>query len=295
MQRKNLAKSTLLLLLTLLILLSLPVTLVRSIRSGAVTLLSYPLFADATPSELDHLRLENQRLREEVAYLSSIERNMKSLAELIKKLELLGMKPPSASVRRRIDQITALAHAQLEALPARVVYRSPSTWSSCLWIDRSDVLVNSPVVVGDHVIGVIDHVGQFRSRVRLITDSGLRPSVRVIRGEQLLAKGELFGSSLPLWRSYRNILTGYGFNFDFSDVEGEARDLRMGNILRPGDLLVTTGMDGVFPPMLNVARVEDIATLREGSYFYELTAIPTAGDLNELQTVFILPPREMDG
>ena len=43
-----------------------------------------------------------------------------------------------------------------------------------------------------------------------------------------LAKGELYGSSKPLWRTQRHQLKGTGFNYDFADGEGPARDLQTG-------------------------------------------------------------------
>lgn len=122
------------------------------------------------------------------------------------------------------------------------------------------------------------------------------------KGTAFLAKGELHGGSEPLWRSPGSILKGIGFNYDFPDAEGPARDLKTGKplngtendkaipILLVKDLLVTTGMDGVFPAGFYVAEVTKIDTLKEGDYFYELEAKPTAGDLQELTTVFVIPP-----
>ena len=213
-----------------------------------------------------------------------------------------------------------LIDMQLQAVPAKVIFRSSASWNSSLWINvgettneelgRIAIAKNDPVLLGTSVVGVVDYVGQNQSRIRLITDAGLTPSVRAKRemtqqpilnekiqslilllrktkgaltttqeqqeliaqlenaSEHLvenehplyLAKGELYGSSKPLWRSQRYFLKGTGFNYDFADGEGPARDLRTGKpidnankepsipILKAGDLLVTTGMDGVFPP-----------------------------------------------
>lgn len=117
--------------------------------------------------------------------------------------------------------------------------------------------------------------------------------------EEYLAKGELHGSSAPFWRSRGISLKGIGFNFDYPDEEGPSRDLKNGRptgnsaggipLLKEGDLLVTSGLDGVFPQGLLVATVSSIAPLKEGSYAYEIEARPLASNLNDLQTVFILP------
>ena len=61
-------------------------------------------------------------------------------------------------------------------------------------------------------------------------------------------------------------------------------------ILKVGDLLVTTGMDGVFPSGLKVGEVVDVEPLKEGDCYYELTAKPTCNHIDELSYVFVLPP-----
>ncbi len=261
-------------------------------------------------------------------------------------LLLLILTPESLSSRIRSTAASILipgggGHSSNGNIEANVVYRSPMTWSSTLWVDtgaNSGIQKDSSVLWNGSLIGLIDQVGAKQARVRLVTDSGLTSSVRVIRGgeanrellwhleclewaldgeeaqlslEELrdeidphqetwhLAKGELCGSGEPLWRSSGTTLRGIGFNYDHADQYGPGRDLRTGNsfsnespmpILKVGDLLVTTGMDGVFPPGIPVARVTHIDQLREGSYFFELKARPTAGNLHNLRRVTILPP-----
>jgi cell shape-determining protein MreC len=188
---------------------------------------------------------------------------------------------------------------------------------------------------------VVDYVGKRQARVRLITDSGLSPSVRVNRGaaqnrelahqfqsltnqlekrddffptemekgqflaqlqnlrercssnhweDGYLAKGEVHGSSAPFWRSRGPVLKGIGFNYDFPDEEQQKRHPKNDvPILKEGDLLVTSGLDGVFPPGLPVGIVSLIEPLKEGSYSYKIEVRPAANHLNDLQTVFILP------
>lgn len=295
--------------------------------------------------KLQHLQLENRMLRDEI----------KQLRELFQHERHLGKQ---ANIGQHKGMPTAV--------PARVIFRSPFSWNSSFWINVGNldnlnlenkvICKNSPVLLGASIVGVIDFVGDRQSRVRLITDSGLSPSVRVVRGqlpnqlltEQLdslmnrlsvrshlfssheeketfqklldelknklgkdqetwyLAKGELRGHSKPLWRSQGGLLRGIGFNYDFADEKGSARDLRSGAVLdsavkaaampiiKVNDLLVTTGMDGVFPPGLQVAEVTKIELLKEGDYYYELEAKPTAGNLNELSIVFVIPPLGYD-
>ena len=240
---------------------------------------------------------------------------------------------------------------------AKVIYRTPTSWSSTLWIDvgkedtHSIVEVNSPVLSDDCLVGVVDRVGKRRSRVRLITDASLTISVQAVRGdrqkrhllglvnqfslgvslseeelleqeereelypalEQLrqllrervgshhLAKGELFGTSAPLWRTRSPILRGVGFNYDFADEKGPAREIRSGKpydclfdgeeiaLIKRGDLLVTTGMDGIFPADIPVAYVSHVETLQEGEPSYTIQARVCAPSLQELSAVTLLP------
>lgn len=238
----------------------------------------------------------------------------------------------------------------IQPLPARVIYRSNDSWNHFLWINvgrianQSETLieVNSPVVLGKAIIGIIDYVGEKQSRVRLISDSRLTPSVRAARGsendyliynqiekllQQIKQKNELLALSSLLeefkqtlkpfatsWHLAKGILSGSvsrmgenvilkgtGFNFDFPDEKGEARDLRNGRlrsgtkeeaiaVLKVNDVLITTGMDGIFPPGFQVALVTEIEPLKEGDYFYDLKAVPIAGPMEELSLVFVLPP-----
>ena len=84
------------------------------------------------------------------------------------------------------------------------------------------------------------------------------------------------------------MLKGVGFNFDYPDEDGSSRDGKV-PILKEGDLLVTSGLDGVFPPGIRVGTVTSITPPKEGSYAYDIEVRPAADHLNDLETVFILP------
>ncbi|MCX6986981.1 MAG: hypothetical protein NT065_02320 [Chlamydiae bacterium] len=124
--------------------------------------------------------------------------------------------------------------------------------------------------------------------------------------DRYLAKGQLHGGSAPLWRSRSSVLYGIGFNYDWPDQEGPSRDLRSGRpsidmsmsdpiaLLKQGDLLVTSGLDGVFPPGLPVAVVKTVTPLREGASSYDIVAEAVAVNLSDVSTVLVLPPVEFD-
>ncbi len=102
------------------------------------------------------------------------------------------------------------------------------------------------------------------------------------------AKGEVFGSSASLFRSKRPILHGVGFNYDFSDSEGPSLKKEEHTLIQEGDLLVTTGMDGVFPKGLYVGVVSKVLPPLEGAISYELEASLADPGLNETTYVFVM-------
>jgi cell shape-determining protein MreC len=347
--------------LAFLLLLSVPQSGVDAIRS-AMTTVAKPLWrlghrlpfshgASESNSlrELQELRLENYQLKSQLDLAYEWVNSEKRIQDLAEQVRALDQEPATDVLRRRSAEMRRILQSQAIAALARVLYRDPSAWSSTCWIDvgeenngalgRQIVAKHSPVVLGNALIGVVEYVGKRQSRVRLITDSGLKIAVRAVRGSILerdaalaiqtaarslrklpdfkqspdltliesiqqklpykfedgyFAKGELSGSSAAYYRSLHPLLQGIGFNCDFADAERGALDLRNPQLLREGDLLITSGLDGVFPPGLAVARVTSVSPLIEGAYTYELQAEPVAGNLGDFRSVAVLPPVGMD-
>jgi len=296
------------------------------------------------------LKKQNESLRRRLLSEERVENQIKKIKEIIS----LDEKKNLSFYKRRKVAAEKQLELELFSISAEVIYRDPSEWSSTLWINAGElentklhekvVSVGSPVLKGPYLIGMVEFVGNRKSRVRLLTDASLIPSVRVARGgqenrelaalvkqvlhqvalreepretlvvlnnllerlqeeapERFLAKGELMGSSSPLWRGRSEVLKGVGFNYDFADEEGPSLELRSGKpldqlndekftpLIDVGDLLVTTGMDGVFPKDIPVAHVTKIAPLKEGSPSFEIEAQLCAGNLNNLLDVTVLP------
>lgn len=307
--------------------------------------------------ELERLKQENQMLRTQMGSMREWLVFEERIEEQLQRLKSIAGHTGDDFFRRRGEELCRSLDLQMQSLPAKVIFREPDSWSSSIWLNVGEkdnralkkivVAKNSPVLAGSSLVGIIEEVRESKSRVRLITDSSLAPSVRAVRGslqnrwlvqqidrllellqlreepysnqtaqnlfalkqsialqetDLYLAKGELHGSSQPLWRSRGQVLHGAGFNYDFADEEGPGRDLRTGAsldsardvspvpLIKLGDLLVTSGLDGVFPAGLPVATVIKVHSLREGACSYELEARPTAGDLDSLSDLFVLAP-----
>lgn len=345
--------TSLILPLILLSLISLPQNASDQIRSRAIASISpfwTSLRRPVSSQELKSLELENHQLRSQLDFVYEWLGSEKRLREQVELFRILNMEDSKAKefVSRRSNEMKSLLQQETKAAFARIIYRDPTSWSSSCWIDVGEenngalgqkiIAKNSPVVFGASLIGIVEFVGKRQSRVRFITDSGLKTAVRAVRGSILdreivsltnllldrlkkhpdskfgqieeglqalgkalpirwedsyFAKGEVFGASAPYYRALDATLKGVGFSCDFKDLEGPARDLRS-DIIRTGDVLVTSGLDGVFPPGLKVAIVTKVAPLKSGDFAYQLEASPMAGDLTELSSLYVLPPMSIE-
>lgn len=278
-------------------------------------------------SSIENLKSENYFLKQEINHLRSCLSIYDSL--------FLELKDRS---QKEIPYFNS-------SLSAQVIFRDPFSWGSSLWINlgkqscSSSILrKNSPVIVGQFLLGIVDYVGQKQSRVRLITDVGLTPSVCVatedmqdiilrssltVVVEQLkrkgislnssqeisllhsflsrlehnifcknkkynLCRGILYGTGSPLWKKHKNLLKGQGFCFQESLQEDNFC------LIKENDILVTTGIDGIFPAGLLVAKVTHVFEKKEGFYSYNLEAVPLIENFDDISHVLVLPPVEFD-
>ncbi len=319
--------------LLMLIVLSIPHNAATNLRSAAVATLApswrhlstikeiflnittvWPSGGYHTPphitKELEMARLENYQLKSQLELLKAelnLEKIIGDQAHLLSQLTDVD-----AYTHRRKEEVFRQLELYSHAITARIIFRENGSWKSSVWVNVGEetnerlktqlIEKNSPVVIGTTLVGLVDYVGKHRSRVRFLTDRALNPSVRVIRGDEkatYLAKGELQGMRYPLWRDRGTVLRGLGFNYDFDDVEGPARDLRTGKItstrtgamplIQQGDVVITTGMDGLFPAGLRVGVISKVYPLKEGSSSYEADIQSPIEEFDDLAFLTILP------
>lgn len=138
--------------------------------------------------KIEKLEIENYQLRSQAEVLKAY----LGLQEYIDQKEEEVKQPMTAYGKRRQREIFKLMNLYTEASVGRVIFREPSCWANSFWIDlgkesnllgdRGVVAKNSPVVLGNSLVGLVEYVDTHRSRVRLITDPTVVPSVRAIRG-----------------------------------------------------------------------------------------------------------------
>jgi rod shape-determining protein MreC len=206
--------------------------------------------------EIGQLRTENARLRAEVERLR---RELVDLQEASAEAErlrrLLGFRPP--------PPYTTVA--------ARVVTRDPSRWYTSLTVDRGLVdglSRHDPVVTADGLVGRVFEVYRNTARVLLVTDP--RSSVGV------------------LVQSTRDAGVAEGTGVDRLRLRYLSRSSR----LSEGDVLVTSGLGGVFPRGLRVGVVRRV--LRTTGALFQEAEVEPATDLSRLEEVLVMvrhPPR----
>jgi rod shape-determining protein MreC len=159
-----------------------------------------------------------------------------------------------ASQLRRL--IGAAERSERKSMPAEILYTGRDPFARKVILDRGSqhgVRPGSPVVDETGVIGQLTRAHAFVSEVTLLTDKDQAIPVQVVRnGLRAIAFGGGSSGLLELRYMAAN-----------ADVEN-------------GDQLVTSGIDGTYPPGLAVASV--VRVERDASYtFARVLAQPSAG------------------
>lgn len=188
-----------------------------------------------------HLRRENDRLRREALNNAAALQTQQSLAAENDNLrQLLGM-------RERVERTT---------IPAEILHAPRDPFARRVVVDRGAQHGVRPGLAAIDRLGVIGQVTRvfpFASEVSLITDKEQAVPIQVLRS------------------GVRGVTFGIGY-----DGTLELRFMPVNADIQNGDLLVTSGIDGTYPPGLPVAVVSNIE--RNAAYaFARITCTPAAG------------------
>jgi len=166
----------------------------------------------------------------------------------------------------RLRGLVQLAQAQdLDAVAARVIGRPTNSWEGVITIDRGSadgIAVGMPVVGAVGLLGQTVSVAPNSARVRLITDQrgGVAALVQRSRAEGVV-RGSIEGD----------------LTMDFVSTE---------TTVRAGDVVVTSGIGGVYPKGLVIGEVTAVERL-ENSLYQAIELEPTA-QLSGLEEVLVV-------
>ncbi len=218
----------------------------------SLTLVVYPLHVLAnTPmfvsnwmvetfSTNSRLQEENDRLKEDNLKLQAQQQKLVSLEN--ENIRLRDLLESSLKVKDRV-LIAELIAVDLDPYKHQVLINKGG---------NSGAFEGQPVLDANAVMGQVTNVTPYTSTVLMITDARHSLPVQILRtGQRAIAVG-----------------TGNINRLQIPHLPNNAD-------IKTGDLLVTSGLGGRFPPGYPVATVTDISRV-EGKAFIDITATPNA-------------------
>jgi len=167
---------------------------------------------------------------------------------------------------QRLKGLVAFVQSsETEAVGARVIGRPTNSWEGVITIDRGtddQVRAGMPVVGPAGLLGQTVDVTAHSARVRLITDpdSGVAAMLQSERAEGIVS-GSIDGN----------------LTLDFVSTE---------TTIRPGDVVITSGIGGVYPKGLIVGEVTRVR--KTPADLYQNVELVPSGRLDGLEEVLVL-------
>lgn len=193
-----------------------------------------------------------------------LEREVSTLEARLTKLQVAAGQ--NKQLRQLLKLRDSLASADGRTLAAPVVGRTPVNWLDQMVIaagSQQGVKDGDPVLASGGLVGRVISVGPMSSTVMLLPDPESAIGAMVVRSRDagvLLGNGEAAVMTLQFFSS--------------------------GASVRPGDLIVTSGLDGIMPKGLPLGRVVSVSQ-GEFGLVREARVAPLA-DLNRLEDVLVL-------
>lgn len=152
---------------------------------------------------------------------------------------------------------------------AQILYTARDPFSRKVIVDKgqqSGIVAGQPAIDEAGVVGQVTRVFPFSAEITLITDKDQAVPIQVVRSGQ------------------RSVVFGLG------NGQLELRYLPANADIQVGDLLVTSGLDGVYLPGFPVAKVVNIE--RDSAYsFARIFCSPVAG-VENFGEIMVLDPRQ---
>ena len=198
------------------------------------------------------LKEENRQMREQqVLNAQQLQQSRQLLAE-------------NAYLRKLLD---ASERLQLKTVMSEILYDARDPFSRKVILDRGErhgLKPGQPVIDDVGVVGQVTRVFPFTAEVTLLTDKNHAIPVQVLRsGVRSVAYG----------RGQSGVL--------------ELRFMASNADIRKGDVVTTSGIDGVYPPGLAVATVAEVDT-KTSDAFARILLEPTAGVSRHRQLLVLM-------
>lgn len=204
-------------------------------------------------AQLLTLRDENARLRQE---LSTLKQENLYLNERL-------------AAQERLERLLELKESfQPVTAGARVVARDPTGWFKAAWIDKGSqegLRKDFAVIVPEGLVGRIVEVFPHRAKILLVIDPNSAVDGLASRSRD---QGIIYG------RGNEDMVLRY---------------LPHSASIQPGDLIVSSGLEGIYPKGVPVGKVSKIRERRVGLYL-EAEVSPTV-DFSRLEEVLVVIPQ----
>lgn len=167
----------------------------------------------------------------------------------------------------RLESLLGLRSTyNLESTAARIIGESSDAWSRTVTIDKGSAdgfAINMPVCNSAGVIGQIIEVSANTSTVRLITDenSGVSAMVQSTRAQGIL-QGQPDGT----------------LRLEYVTTDADVQE---------GDIIVTSGIGGVYPKGLPLGTVSTVVR-EENATYYTITVTPASSDTENNEEVLVI-------
>jgi rod shape-determining protein MreC len=203
--------------------------------------------------EVRNLSAENARLKEEIASLKAQENVIREIwSENVRLRRLLNLPP---------------VELEFTTIGARVIAREPGNWYKTLTIDRGSqagIRTDAVVLGAGGVVGRVIRVFPNTAEVLLLTDqrSAIGAMGQFSRDVGVLKGGDASGEGCRLVYLPRTAT------------------------IRPGEVVVTSGLGGVFPKGLVLGQVVEVKSEEYGLGKFAL--VEPAVDLDHLEEVLVI-------
>jgi rod shape-determining protein MreC len=205
------------------------------------------------------------------ATLRSAQSENDALKQRVQELEVeIQQKEELASENERLRSLLELKEtSKYKVLTARIIGRDPSAWFTSSIIDRGSldgVKLNMAVVTNGGLVGRVTAVSPLTSQIDLITKE--KAGLGGVIGE--------FGVSNTL-----GVIVGSGKKelLEMNYVPGSVE-------VKPGEIVYTTGQDGIYPPGLKLGEIVEVVP-GSATVMHKILVRPSA-NLSSMQEIGVL-------